>query len=105
MEATAQPSAPHEKVRIVFQICSLDFKSYPLRQDSSLGEKIQIVKKKKKSLSRPESSNFGKKERKNVRYGDTGLILLTLHVCWVLFFHNYISMSFKLSIHSEYIYD
>ena len=46
MEATAQPSAPHEKVRIVFQICSLDFKSYPLRQDSSLGEKKSRLSKK-----------------------------------------------------------
>lgn len=62
MEATAQPSAPHEKVRIVFQIRSLDFKSYPLRQDSSLGKKNPDCQKKKKKFQ-GLSPIFGKKER------------------------------------------
>ena len=75
MEATAQPSAPHEKVRIVFQICSLDFKSYPLRQDSSLGKKIQIVKKKKNLFQGLSPLFLVKRKEKNVRYGDTGFTL------------------------------
>lgn len=62
MEATAQPSAPHEKVRIVFQIRSLDFKSYPLRKDSSLGEKNPDCQK--TNLFQGLSPIFGKKEKK-----------------------------------------
>lgn len=75
MEATGQPSAPHEKVRIVFQICSLDFKSYPLRQESSLGEKNPDSQKKIRlvlfSVFQGLSSILGKEEKKKVKCGDS----------------------------------
>lgn len=60
-------------------------------------------KRGKKSVSRPESYFRKKGRKKKVSCGNTGLILLTLHVCWVLFSQNHIPISFKFSIHSEYI--